>query len=287
MKKTRRPGADASRPGAVVLGGVAQRSALRRQTYPTVNSAAKTRGFEKRQKIWNAGFFFQNTFELKNSYFLTLGARVDGNSSLGCGRAGRRVRSMPSGRGRMRRCWDSRPSCREASVTRTSARKSPTSSKQAYDGFWFHYGHGGSEKAPSFTSNHSKVLDMGGVAPFYIGSGGMKGTIGSWIIEGQPIGVWLLLVGTRGALSAMLPLLQALRGDRPAGSPEDLSRVEGRDARSRNITASIPVDFAFPDRIMGAMLTVGIENPWLWRRDLPFGDPEAGGLHPEGDVLMC
>ena len=52
---------------------------------PTVNSAGFTLGFEQRQKVWNAGFFFQNIFDVADRYFLTLGARVDGNSAFGEG----------------------------------------------------------------------------------------------------------------------------------------------------------------------------------------------------------
>ncbi len=52
---------------------------------PTVSSAASTLGFEDRQKIWNAGFFFQNVFDLQDKYFVTVGARVDGNSAFGEG----------------------------------------------------------------------------------------------------------------------------------------------------------------------------------------------------------
>ncbi len=52
---------------------------------PTVSSAAFTLGFEDRQKVWNAGFFFQDVFGIQNKYFLTLGARWDGNSAFGEG----------------------------------------------------------------------------------------------------------------------------------------------------------------------------------------------------------
>jgi outer membrane receptor protein involved in Fe transport len=52
---------------------------------PTVSSAAFTLGFEERQKVWNAGFFLQNVLDLSDKYFLTLGARVDGNSAFGEG----------------------------------------------------------------------------------------------------------------------------------------------------------------------------------------------------------
>jgi TonB-dependent SusC/RagA subfamily outer membrane receptor len=52
---------------------------------PTVNSASSTLGFETRQSIWNAGFFVQDVLDLRNKYFLTLGVRVDGNSTFGKG----------------------------------------------------------------------------------------------------------------------------------------------------------------------------------------------------------
>jgi outer membrane receptor protein involved in Fe transport len=50
---------------------------------PTVNSSSSTLGFEEREKTWNSGFFFQNVFNLSDKYFLTLGLRVDGNSTFG------------------------------------------------------------------------------------------------------------------------------------------------------------------------------------------------------------
>ena len=50
---------------------------------PTINSAALNMGFEQRQQVWNAGFFFQNVLDIQDRYFLTLGARVDGNSAFG------------------------------------------------------------------------------------------------------------------------------------------------------------------------------------------------------------
>ena len=52
---------------------------------PTVNSAALNQGFETRSKIWNAGFFFQNVFDVSDRYFVTVGARIDGNSAFGKG----------------------------------------------------------------------------------------------------------------------------------------------------------------------------------------------------------
>ena len=52
---------------------------------PTISSAATRQSFENRQKIWNAGFFFQNVLDVSRKYFLTLGVRVDGNSAFGSG----------------------------------------------------------------------------------------------------------------------------------------------------------------------------------------------------------
>jgi TonB-linked SusC/RagA family outer membrane protein len=52
---------------------------------PTVTSAALTFAQESRQKVWNAGFFFQNVFDISDKYFITGGIRVDGNSAFGEG----------------------------------------------------------------------------------------------------------------------------------------------------------------------------------------------------------
>ncbi|MEX2466901.1 MAG: TonB-dependent receptor [Gemmatimonadota bacterium] len=52
---------------------------------PTLNSAAAVQSFENRSKIWNAGFFFQNVFDISDKYFITGGVRVDGNSAFGEG----------------------------------------------------------------------------------------------------------------------------------------------------------------------------------------------------------
>ncbi|MGH7476282.1 MAG: TonB-dependent receptor domain-containing protein [Longimicrobiales bacterium] len=50
---------------------------------PTVNSAGQTLGFEERVRVVNAGFFAQNMFDYLDRAFLTIGARVDGNSAFG------------------------------------------------------------------------------------------------------------------------------------------------------------------------------------------------------------
>jgi len=52
---------------------------------PTLSSASIRRSEEDREKVWNAGFFFQNVFDISDRYFLTFGLRVDGNSAFGEG----------------------------------------------------------------------------------------------------------------------------------------------------------------------------------------------------------
>ena len=54
-------------------------------TEPTVTTAASVQSWEERERVWNAGFFFQNVFDISNKYFLTMGLRVDGNSAFGEG----------------------------------------------------------------------------------------------------------------------------------------------------------------------------------------------------------
>jgi TonB-linked SusC/RagA family outer membrane protein len=50
---------------------------------PVVSSGGTTLGFEDRQRVVNAGLFGQALLDFKNRYFLTVGARVDGNSAFG------------------------------------------------------------------------------------------------------------------------------------------------------------------------------------------------------------
>jgi outer membrane receptor protein involved in Fe transport len=52
---------------------------------PTVTTASLVKSWEEASKVWNAGFFFQNIFDISNRYFLTVGLRVDGNSAFGSG----------------------------------------------------------------------------------------------------------------------------------------------------------------------------------------------------------
>lgn len=50
---------------------------------PTLNSGARTLGFEDRVRIITGGVFGQTMIDFKDKYFLTLGLRVDGNSAFG------------------------------------------------------------------------------------------------------------------------------------------------------------------------------------------------------------
>ncbi len=50
---------------------------------PTLSSASIFRNEEDRESVWNAGFFFQNVFDIADRYFITAGLRVDGNSAFG------------------------------------------------------------------------------------------------------------------------------------------------------------------------------------------------------------
>ena len=52
---------------------------------PTVSAAAVTVAREEELEVWNAGFFVQNVFDISDRYFVTVGARVDGNSAFGEG----------------------------------------------------------------------------------------------------------------------------------------------------------------------------------------------------------
>ena len=50
---------------------------------PVVGNGALFVAREARQRVVNAGFFFQNVFKLRDRYFLTGGVRFDGNSAFG------------------------------------------------------------------------------------------------------------------------------------------------------------------------------------------------------------
>ncbi len=48
-----------------------------------ISNGATTLGIEGRQRVVTAGFFAQSLFDFKSRYFLTAGARVDGNTAFG------------------------------------------------------------------------------------------------------------------------------------------------------------------------------------------------------------
>ena len=50
---------------------------------------------------------------------------------------------------------------------------------------------------------------------------------------------------------------------------------DGTFFKLRSVSATIPVDFAFPDRVGSALLTVALNNSYLWMKEMPFMDPEA------------
>ena len=78
---------------AFSFGGQSVTSDIRRTTAygqdfpgpgdPTVTTAGTKLGFEQRERVVNAGFFFQNVLDVSDKYFLTVGGRVDGNSAFG------------------------------------------------------------------------------------------------------------------------------------------------------------------------------------------------------------
>jgi TonB-dependent SusC/RagA subfamily outer membrane receptor len=49
----------------------------------TVSNGAISLGFEDRSRVINAGLFVQDVLDFRNRYFLTVGARFDGNSAFG------------------------------------------------------------------------------------------------------------------------------------------------------------------------------------------------------------
>src|SRR5690606_9379887 len=50
-----------------------------------------------------------------------------------------------------------------------------------------------------------------------------------------------------------------------------LYQGKGDYFKLRNITATIPVDFAFPDRFSNATLTATLGNAWTWKADSVWG----------------
>ena len=45
----------------------------------------------------------------------------------------------------------------------------------------------------------------------------------------------------------------------------------------RSVSATIPVDAVFPERVSNATFTLALRNSYLWRKEMPFMDPELTG----------
>ena len=45
----------------------------------------------------------------------------------------------------------------------------------------------------------------------------------------------------------------------------------------RSVSANIPMNFMFPERFNTTMLTIALNNSYLWMKEMPFMDPETMG----------
>jgi hypothetical protein len=52
---------------------------------------------------------------------------------------------------------------------------------------------------------------------------------------------------------------------------------DGAYFKLRTVSATIPVNFAFPDRVNNASLTLSLNNSFLWMKEVPWMDPEILG----------
>jgi hypothetical protein len=72
-----------------------------------------------------------------------------------------------------------------------------------------------------------------------------------------------------------------LKGDTPAlwrercapGNADDYW-FDGDYFKLRSVSATIPVNFAFPDRVSNASLTMTLANAYDWYREIPWHDVE-------------
>ena len=403
---------------------------------PTVGSAAFTTGNEEREKVWTAGFFFQNVLDIQNRYFVTAGLRVDGNSAFGEG-FGLQVYPKVSGSwvisdeafwteglGTMKlraaygqsgrapgafdavRTWDpagyaGTPAFVPENLGNPNLGPEVTAEWEfGFDGSWlndrlavgFTYfdqtttdalmevsalpseGFGGDQLenvgeisnkglelqidgavvqsadwgvdvGVGITTNKSKVVSLGGTAPF--------NALNGRIIEGQPAPVMWdrrvanpdeiadfvymdggenVIIGpgmpthyVTPSLSVRTPgnIVLSARGEYRGGNYMEVNEISiSRSVRSplcfpyyvdpansieleadtpalwrerctpangddywfdadyfklRSVSATIPVDFAFPDRVSNATLTLALNNAWDWFREIPWYDPEILG----------
>src|SRR5690606_25369068 len=72
-----------------------------------------------------------------------------------------------------------------------------------------------------------------------------------------------------------------LKPDTPALWRERCTPSAGEDYwfdadyfKLRSVSATVPVDFAFPDRVSNATLTLALNNAWDWYREIPWYDTE-------------
>ncbi len=416
---------------------------------PTISSASIKIAEEDRQRVWNAGFFFQNVLDITNKYFLTLGVRVDGNSAFGEG-FGLQVYPKaslswvlsdedfwPEGFGQIKlraaygqsgrapgafdavRTWEpagygGSPAFVPENVGNPDLGPEVTSEFEfGFDGSWLNdrisgqftyfnqtttdalmdvtqppstgftqsqlenvgelnnYGieigtnfgiietaDYGWDVGVNFTYNKSKVVDLGGAAPFSALSG--------WIEEGQPVPVersdtvtfkQTLTTAAQGVpncsdstpagtpcldndvfVGPQLPthnislntrvrlpygITLAATGEYRGGNVMAVNPIAiGRSVRSpicnpfytdadagialqdqlpavwrarctpsladdywwdadyfklRSVSATVPMDFAFPDRVSASTLTISLNNSYLWTREIPWMDPEVLG----------
>ncbi len=411
-------------------------------TLPTVSSASHTLAQEEREKVWNAGFFVQNVFDIYDRYFLTAGMRVDGNSAFGEGfglqtypkasaawvisderfwtpRLGTlKLRAAYGQSGRAPGAFDAvrtwepvgfagAPAFRPDNLGNPELGPEVTAEfETGFDGSWFGdrlgvaytYYHQttsdalmsvssvpsqgftgsqlenvgkienkgmelqvdarlieqarwGLELGLGISTNHSKVLDLGGIQEF--------NDLNGRIMEGQPapvawdrrvanpteIGPFVyeddgenvvigplfpthfitpsvtlrvpgnILISARGEYRGgnymeinpisisrsvrspiCFPYYQdpansiALKDDTPALWRERCTPANGDDYwfdadyfKLRSVTASIPVNFLFPQNISNAMFTLSLNNFWDWYREIPWWDAEILGNLAAGD----
>ena len=83
---------------------------------------------------------------------------------------------------------------------------------------------------------------------------------------------------------AGLPPSIELRPDTPDLWQERCTRTaandywfKGDNFKLRSVAATVPVRFAFPDRVRDAMLTVTLANAFIWYREVPWWDVEIPG----------
>ncbi|MDA0329951.1 MAG: SusC/RagA family TonB-linked outer membrane protein [Gemmatimonadetes bacterium] len=82
----------------------------------------------------------------------------------------------------------------------------------------------------------------------------------------------------------------ALKPETPNGMRERCTPAGARDNwykadyfKLRSVSATIPMDFAFPDRVSGATLTLALQNAFDWYKEIPWYDAEIQGNAAAGD----